>query len=409
MKVVAVLVGATTRTGGPPAFVGGCALELARHGHEMTVLSTDLALAPHGLRQHDQRPSRLSEVHPDLMACGVRLHPAREPRRIAYSPELAQAIDAEVAQADLVHIHNLWLYPQYAAFRAAKRHGVPYVVSPHGSLEPYLRRTGRARKWVTSRLWQNRMLDGASMFHVTTATERDSIGDVAPHVPRVIVPCGVYADEFSSLPGPEVFRRKRMNGYEGAVVSFVGRVTDKKGVDVLIRAFARARARIDARLAIIGPDDEGLTLSLKRIVAQLGLRDDVVFLGPLYGRDLLEALSGTDVWALASHTENFGIAVVEAMAAGRAVIVSPGVNLAGEIDDAAAGVVAEATPDQFGKALGDLLVGDEARKRLECAAVDFARRYDWQVVGPELITAYDTVSGCGDTHRRNREERMVSS
>jgi glycosyltransferase involved in cell wall biosynthesis len=175
------------------------------------------------------------------------------------------------------------------------------------------------------------------------------------------------------------------------VVLFLGRVTDKKGVDVLIQSFARVRGERECRLAIVGPDDEGLIPKLTDLARGLGVDRDVAFVGPLYGEERLQALAAADVWALSSHTENFGIAVVEAMAAGCAVVISEGVNLAAEVGAADAGVVCAATPEAFAGGLLSVL-GDEHRQRaLSDASLAFAHRYDWRVVGPQLVAAYATL------------------
>jgi glycosyltransferase involved in cell wall biosynthesis len=264
--------------------VGGTALELARLGHVMHVISTDLALAPAGIAQM-QRRMQAAELHPSLADTEGGVFPARFPRRLAFSPALKRAARRLVPESDVVHIHNLWQFPQYAAYRAALKAGVPYVVSPHGGLDPYLREHGRARKRLTTRLWQQDMFDRAAMIHVTTTAEAEHVADIAPHVPRAIVPCGVYTDEFAVLPSREVFRQNHLGGYDGPVLMFLGRLTYKKGLDLLVRAFAALRREIDCRLAIVGPDDERLTPGLRRLGTELGVGDEVAFTGPLYGED----------------------------------------------------------------------------------------------------------------------------
>lgn len=387
MKVLAVLVGAAARTGGPPAFVGGSALELSRLGASMQVHATDLALAPWGILQR-QRRVESADLHPALVRSDLHIYPARFPRRLAFSPTLSRELRRVVTEFDVMHIHNLWQFPQYAAYRAALAGGVPYVVSPHGSLDPYLRQRGRLRKRVMTGLWQGEMLRQATLVHVTTEAERQLIADIAPEIPRTVVPCGIYVNEFASLPARNDFREHRLGGYDGPVILFLGRVTQKKGVDVLIQAFARVRPVHKCRLVIVGPDDEGLLPGLRRQVRGLGLDRDVEFLDPVYGEERLAALSTADVWALSSHTENFGIAVAEAMAAGCAVVTTPGVNLAPDIAAADAGAVVEASPDAFGDGLLDLLTNDRRRAELRRRARDFAARYDWSVVGPQVMQMY---------------------
>src|SRR5690349_19002051 len=151
MRVLQVLVGAGARTGGPPAFVGDASLELRKLGVEVRIVATDTALAPWGVIER-QRRIRREEIHPSLAKSDLRLFPARFPRRLAYSPRLAAELRRTAGEFDVVHIHNLWQFPQYAGYRAARRRNVPYLVSPHGALDPYLRQRGRARKAMTMRV-----------------------------------------------------------------------------------------------------------------------------------------------------------------------------------------------------------------------------------------------------------------
>ncbi|MGI8557693.1 MAG: glycosyltransferase [Solirubrobacteraceae bacterium] len=391
VSVLSVLVGGATRTGGPPAFVGGSSLELTRLGGSMRILATDLALAPTGWWQV-QRRVQATELHPTLLESDMHLFAARFPRRLAFSPSLYREAQRVVSRYDVVHIHNLWQFPQYAGYRAALKAGVPYIVSPHGALDPYLRMYGRARKRLMTGLWQGEMLDKAALIHVTTAEELELIRDIAPHVPRAIVPPGVYVHEFSVLPPREAFRTSHLKGFEGPVILFLGRVTYKKGVDALIRAFAHARSAADCRLAVVGPDDEGLLPGLQSLARELGIEQDVIFTGPLYGDDRLAALSGADIWALSSHTENFGIAVIEAMAAGLPVVISPAVNLASDITEAGAGLVAALEPDRFGQALAELAANAGLRTRLCKEGQKFAARYDWSAIAHRLMDMYRTAS-----------------
>lgn len=393
MKVLQVLVGAAARTGGPPAFVGDAAPELAKLSVGVRIVATDTALAPWGWMQR-QRRIRPDEIHPGLARSDLRLFPARFPRRLAFSPALSRELEQTVSDFDIVHIHNLWQYPQFAAYRAAARAGVPYLVSLHGALDPYLRRRGRLRKAASMRLWQENLLEGAAAIHVTTDAERDLTSDVAASVPRAVVPCGIDSQQFASVPPAEGFRREHLGGFQGPVVLFFGRITDKKGVDVLIRAFARVRASSESRLVIVGPDDSGLTPKLRRLVRSMGLpQEDVSFIGPVFGEERLGALGAADVWALSSHTENFGIAVVEAAAAGCAIVTSPKVNIAADLEAAGAGVVADDSPDAFAAGLLAVLGDELLRARIREAAPRFAARYDWAVVAPQLADMYQAALG----------------
>jgi glycosyltransferase involved in cell wall biosynthesis len=394
MRILHVLAGAATRSGGAVAFAGEAAADTARAGEQVRVFTSDIALAPWGWLQR-QRRALPEDLHPSLREVQTDVFEARFPRRLARSPAMGRALRDRVAEFDVVHIHNLWQYPQHAAFKAARDAGVPWIVSPHGSLDPYLRRRGRVRKAISTALWQREMLERAALVHVTTSAEERLISDIATEVPREVVPCAIHIEEFADLPPRSEFRERHLDGYDGALVVFLGRVTEKKGVDVLVRAFAHVVKRQPARLAIVGPDDSGLRPKLERLAEELGIGADVVFTDALYGRDRLAALSATDAWALSSHTENFGIAVVEAMAAGCAVVISPGVNLSDDVIAADAGVVADAEPRAFAEGLLEVLADPDRARRLREVAPEFASGYDWSRVTPRLIEMYRRAVGAG--------------
>jgi glycosyltransferase involved in cell wall biosynthesis len=371
--------------------VGESAHALSRLGQSVTVLTTDIALAPAGPLQR-QRRLRAEDRHPSLADGDVRVHRARFPRRLAYSPELARSARRLAPGSHVIHLHNLWQHPQYAGYVAARGAGVPYIVSTHGALDPYIRAHGAARKRLFTVLYQHRLLQGARLIHVTTAAEARYVNDVLPEASCEIVPCGTDTARFAQLPPGTEFRRRHLRDYDGRVILFLGRITYKKGLDVLVEAFAEVRRSLDCRLVVAGPDDESLSPALMTLAARLDVADDVTFTGPLYGEQRLAALASADVWALASHAENFGIAVVEAMAAARPVVISRGVSLAADVEAAGAGVVAEAAPQPFAREIAALLSDDARREMLGRRARAYAARYDWDVVGPQLLDMYQRVA-----------------
>ncbi len=390
MRVLHVLPIISARAGGPVAFAVDAAEALAQIGVESTLLSTSLGNSPTAGSRRRVEPH---EMPANLDRLDLHLFDVKPPRRLAFSPSLARRLDRIVGDYDLVHVHSLWLFPQYAAQWAARSAGIPYVVSPHGALDPYLRARGRGRKALTDALWQNRMLDDAALLHVTTAEEGQLIADVAPHVGRATVPVGVWVDRLRVGGDAFAFRREHLRGREHPLVLFLGRLTFKKGVDILIRAFAHAQRQYpDALLAIAGPDDEGLRPSLEAIARTEGVADRVIFTGPLYGTDRANAFAAASIWALSSHTENFGVAVMESLAVGLPTVVSPEVNLASVIEEDAAGVVAGLAPAEFGAALAALLGDPEGRAEMGRRARKLAERYDWANVAPDLAAMYESAA-----------------
>lgn len=364
-------------------------VNLRSHGIEPIIYATDLATLP--MARSETRMTR--ELAPyGANRLDLRLGSISPPRRLANSWRMWLDLPLLTRRVDLVHIHSLWLIPQLVGYLSARFGGVPYVVSPHGALDPYLRGKGRVRKWVTDAAWQRGMLRRAAALHVTTEEERALIADVAPGVPRFVVPVGIDVSDYLKMPDRSAFRVRHLDGHDGAVLLFLGRVTFKKGLDVLIRGFAASRPeRTDALLAIVGPDDEGLTPRLERLAGELGVASRVRFVGGLYGAEKLSALAASDAWILTSHTENFGVSVLEAAAAGLPIIVSPQVNLAAALTERDAAVVVELDAGAVGAAIGDLLSDQPRRSRLATAARGFAAGYDWSAVSPILARNYREV------------------
>ncbi len=389
MRVLQVIPNLAARTGGPPVAVVESSLALRDCGVETTIFATDMAEAA-------SAPSHARVGAADLPAgardLDLRLFPARWPRRLAFSPELYRSLAREAPRYDVVHIHSLFLFPQFAAYRGARTADVPYVVSPRGALDPFLRGRGRAVKAIADTLWQRGMLDSAAALHVTSDDEQRLIADVAPRVTRHVVPNGIRWNAYQQLPSGDAFRARFFAGSTAPIVMFLGRISHKKGLDVLIRAFARVRREIGGcKLAIVGPDDEGLTPSLRSLAGSLGIAAEVVFTGMLQGDEKLGALAAADVWALPSHSENFGNAVIEAMACGLPVVISPHVNIAPQIASTDAGIVAALDEQAFATAIMALLHDRAARDAIGERGRAFARRYDWSAVGPQLASMYDAV------------------
>lgn len=383
----------SARFGGPVVAVTGICEATAALGAESVIVATSLGQVP---TAGDWRKVTPDEMPANAGRLDIRLFDVAPPRRLAFAPAMGRFLRAEVDGFDVVHIHSLWLYPQFAAQRSARRAKVPYVVSPRGALDPYLRQRGRARKAATNLIWQNAMLRHAARIHVTADAEAELIADVAPAVPRDVIPGGIWLDR--EEPGDAGrFRDRFLDRSAGDVVLFVGRISQKKGVDVLIRAFARARrSSPDAVLAIAGPDDEGLRPGLERLAEELGVARDVRFLGALYGQDKADALAAATVWALPSHSENFGNAVVEALAHGLPCVLSPQINIAAEIAEHDAAVVTPNQADGFGDALADLLADPARRSALAGRAREYARRYDWNTVGPRMLRMYEECIAAAD-------------
>ncbi len=392
LRVAHVVPGIGARTGGPATSVLGTALALQRAGVHAEVFTTDIGTAASARHITRLRPEDVDA----LTDFPIHIAHARQPLRLAYAPGLRKELARRADEFDVIHIHSLFLYPQYAAFRVAYERRIPYIVSPRGALDPYLRHRGRIRKAITHLVWQRQMLGSAAALHLTADKELELISDVAPKVRRCVIPNPVDWRDYAELPDPGIFTDKYLAGQSPPIVMYLGRISHKKRIDALIAAFARiAPSHPNAALVIIGPDDEGLTPQLRRTATQLGIASRTTFIGHLAGQEKRAALAAATIWVLPSATENFGVAAVEALAAGVPVIMSHGVNISAELGDAGACIVCEPEPDALAAEISGLLQHPDRRFALATAGRRAARRFSPEIVAAQMISLYESILRSG--------------
>jgi glycosyltransferase involved in cell wall biosynthesis len=246
-----------------------------------------------------------------------------------------------------------------AAGRACRHARVPYLVRPLGTLDPWSLEQKRVRKQLLLRWGARQLLDGAAGMHYTTDEEQRLAEAAVGGLPEgSVVPIGID-DAFFATPT----RERAMPRY----VLLLARLDAKKGVDLLIRAFHEATA--DAgyaswKLIIAGDGDPGFVSGLKSLVAEGAARGRIIFTGWVANDAKLSLIEGASLFALPSHQENFGISVVESMACGVPVLVTPGVNLATAIVGAEAGWAVERSQPELVAALRQAMVDQSERLRL---------------------------------------------
>ncbi len=377
------------RYGGTVRAVTDLARVQVAAGYRVFVLTTD-ALGP------GERASAAREVIDGVDVTRVRNRsPVLRDRLNLSTPRgIASAAGRLIRERaiDVVHGHELRTIENLLVAPVANRLGVPLVVSPHGTL-PY--DTGRGSvKRLWDRLFARRLLPRFDCVIALTAAEAADAralwsrwGAALPAGRISVVPNGVHPDDFANLPPGGPFRA-RWNLGEGPVVLFLGRLHERKGVQLLIPAFARALAAApDARLVIAGPDD-GMLAVLRELAAAHHIAQRVTFTGMLVGDERLAALSAADLFALPAVGEGFSMAVLEAMACGLPVVLTPGCHFP-EAAQAGAGVVVERAVEPLAGALAALLADAARRAAMGRAARALVeRRYTWPQVVARLDEAY---------------------
>lgn len=393
LRVLQVIPSLGSSTGGPAQAVVGLSTALRRRGHHVAIFSTDLAGAARGWGPPPRGGAPLAALARHLRAGGVdtRIYPVYWPSRYAYAPQLGRALRRQVREFDIVHIHSLYLYSTWAAARACLAAGVPYILRPHGILTHYQGRRSRRLKQLYEWALGHQALDGAARVHFTSAQEQREAEELGYRVPGCVVRLGVDVEPFAALPVRGRFRARHPEIGEKLMVLFMSRLAPKKGIDLLIPAFARVHARLPGtHLTIAGPDEAGYGMHVRRLVAEHQIEDAVTCAGMLTGERKLEALRDADVWTLPSYAENFGVAVVEAMAAGLPVVISDRVDIHQEVTGAGAGLVVPCAIAPLAQALLDLLGSARLRDEIGTRARAFAdAHFSWDKVAVDTVMMYN--------------------
>ncbi|OZI08576.1 glycosyl transferase family 1 [Siphonobacter sp. BAB-5385] len=278
----------------------------------------------------------------------LALGPGQSPWK--YSARLLPWLKAHLDYYDVAIVHGLWQYHTYAAYAAwhsLKNKGVKLFVMPHGMLDPYFQRAkGRKikalRNWVFWKLIENRLINQADGLLFTCETEKllaqTTFQPYAP-VKEQVSGLGVKQPPLFNSLMKETFLKKCPQLRNQPYLLFISRVHEKKGVDVLIKAYTQVKSREPRfpKLVIAGP---GLETPFGQRVQDLANHDpDIIFTGMLSGQAKWGAFYGCEAFVLPSHQENFGIAVIEAMACGKPVLISDQVNIWREIVSGGGGMI----------------------------------------------------------------------
>ena len=383
MRVLHITPSLEVSSGGPAQVVAGMASALTQHGVEVTVATTVPAEAPGvELVQSDPRVD-------------VRIFPRGRFSKFwnGFSRPLAHFIASEAPRYDLIHTHEMWHYPQFVAYRQARRLGIPFVVSPHGCLTPLALANDRLLKIVYTRLVQRRILKDASLLHAVTKQEAEQIRTYGVSTRTEIIQSGiVLAPECNvcTLAAHD----KPDGGHSKPLfrILFLGRVVPNKGLDLLIRALSELKHRgHSVQLAVAGPYSEVYHSLLSSLADRLGVKDEITFIGFVTGDRKSEAFSSANAFVLPSHTEGFSIAALEAMAWQLPVVLTRQSNFP-EVAEAGAGLEIEPDVEQLATAIERLLKEPEEAKMMGCRGRRLVERtYTWDAIAPTILTAYQSV------------------
>jgi len=288
-----------------------------------------------------------------LDGVSVWYFPSRCLRRLYWSPLMGRCLREQIEEFDIVHLHSVFLWPTWAAARAARKVGVPYVLSPRGMLvKDLIKRKNRLLKTFWIKLIEQRNISGAAFVHLTSEAERKDLGAFNFSLSdAVVIPNGVeepidWNEDKLSSDILSVINNQPL-------VLFLGRINWKKGLDRLINSMSSI---LNAHLVIAGNDEEDYLPKLQNLVSDNKLNSSVTFIPRnIAGADKEALFAAAKVFVLPSYSENFGNTVLEAMLRGCPVVVTEEVGAADLVLQAEAGYVVEAEkiPDAITALLKD--------------------------------------------------------
>jgi glycosyltransferase involved in cell wall biosynthesis len=372
--------------GGPSFALMAITRSLASEGVEVHVATTD-----------DNGPTRLDVQLARPLTCEkvTTWHFRRQTKFYTFSWPLTRWLAHHAQDYDLVHIHSLFSYPSLVASHSAWRAGVPYVVRPLGTLNHW-GMTNR-RPWLkrlSFRLVERRILQGAAAVQYTSEREREEAGRLGVCHPYVVLPPGIDPILCETRPAPDQLDPQNTGLKEGKTILFLSRIDEKKGLEHLLHAFARMVATSpEAVLVVAGSGDQRYVKFLQELCRRLDIAESVRWPGFLHGEDKLAALTAARIFVLPSHSENFGIAAVEAMAAGLPVILSEHVGISEEVGENRAGLIvpceSEALAAALERLLGDPMLCQELGRNGRRLATDC---YSTGATTRQLIALYERVA-----------------
>ena len=266
----------------------------------------------------------------------------------SYNSDFQNWLYQNVSAYDLVIIHGIWQFHSFSAYRACKKYSVPYLLFTHGMLDPWFNKDllKKIKKSVYWHLIEKRVVNNASYTLFTSEEERvlarDSFGGYNPN--ERVLAYGSSSIDISYDAAEQYVSENFPYLLDSKYLLYLSRIHEKKGVDLLIKAYAAAGlSDLGIALVIAGPGDENYLESLKALAYSLGVSSSIYWPGMLQGdaKDSLFKLA--DAFVLPSHQENFGIVVAESLSAETPVLITNKVNIWTEITTAKSGLVCDDT------------------------------------------------------------------
>ncbi len=323
--------------GGPIFSVIHFSKALKQNSCEIEIVATTL-----GLDSEKRKKIVFGKKHNSVLGYPIIYFPYYGYKHFTFSPGSFFWLLKNVKNYDVIILNGVWNFPFFASAVACWFHNVPYFVMPHGNL--YKETVELKSSWIKKLLlnvFVKSMLKKAKRVLFTTYDELNKVSDfVKIKMNAYVIPNIVDSEKFTNLPKYGLFR-KRFNIPEDAlIIIHYGRISKKKGINFIVESLPKIKEKFpNVLLAVVGGDEEGYKKEIEYLAGVNKVTDNITFTGILNPDEGLEALVDSDIFVLPSLSENFGMAVVEAMLCGLPTIISDNVGIAKDVIKAKAGIV----------------------------------------------------------------------
>ena len=309
-----------------------------------------------------------------------------------FSPELYTWIKLHGNEYDIIHIHGVWHFagvaPYLAGIKTAK------CITTHGLLDRWTISKGYWKKYIFGLLFQKRILKNTELIQINNTDEKADLsrflGFEHPNVK--IIPNGMNLNDFEVLPKKNTFRSQFQISQEKQLILFMSRINLKKGLDLLLPAFKELIShRNDCLLILAGPDD-GYLAETQAFILKNDLKDKIILVGMLTGKDKLAALSDADIFVLPSHSEGFSIATLEALISGVPSLLSDRVGFGETIRETKAAHLIELNQESIVNGLNKMLDDKNYCQMLAQNGKELVKnKYDIELVARQLMSEFDRI------------------
>ena len=307
------------------------------------------------------------------------------------STSLCRWLSQHASDYDIVHTHTVFA-PTIAISRwVCRRQGVPYVVTPHGMLEPWALSYKASKKRLFYRNFEIPALKAADVIHVLNQQEERNV-HILGFQQTAVISNGIHFTEFENLPQPDYFYQKFPQTKGKKIVLFLGRIDPKKGLDLLAPAFSKVHRQFpNTHLVIAGPDSIGFLPTAKNYFEQEDCLEAITFTGMLSGALKYSALSAASVYVSPSYSEGFSMSILEGMAAGLPCVITEKCNFP-ESAAAKAAYVVQVDAQAISAALKKILINPQLSLETGKRARELVlNEYTWNRAAEKLIQSYQTI------------------